>query len=121
MSTSTLLILVLIGFFAGILSGMIGIGGGILIIPALVFFLKIDQQTAQGTSVAIMLPPIGIFAVYNYYKAGYVNVSYALVIALAFIVGGYFGSVWALKIPSQIMRKVFSVIMVLIAIRMYFK
>jgi len=82
--------------------------------------MKLDQQTAQGTSIAIMLPPIGLFAVYNYYKAGYVNVNYALIIAAAFMVGGYFGSLLALKLSPDMMRKVFSALLVIIAIRMFF-
>ncbi len=86
----TLIILISIGLAAGVLGGMVGLGGGIIIIPALIMLLGLGQKEAQGTSVAIMLPPIGILAVLNYYKAGYVNVKFALVIALAFILGGSF-------------------------------
>jgi hypothetical protein len=83
--------------------------------------MKLDQQTAQGTSITVMLPPIGLFAVYNYYKAGYVNMKYAFVIAMAFMVGGYFGSSLALKLSPDVMRKVFSVVLVVIAIKMFFQ
>ena len=69
MSMTSILLLVLIGLAAGGLGGMIGLGGGIILIPALILIMKLDQQTAQGTSIAVMLPPIGLFAVYNYYKA----------------------------------------------------
>ncbi|MBL7912788.1 MAG: sulfite exporter TauE/SafE family protein [Bacteroidia bacterium] len=117
---TSILLLVLIGLVAGGLGGMIGLGGGIILIPALILIMKLDQQTAQGTSIAIMLPPIGLFAVYNYYKAGYVNIKYAMIIASAFMVGGYFGSMLALKLSPDLMRKVFSVVLVVIAIKMLF-
>lgn len=84
---TTILLLIVIGLIAGGLGGMIGLGGGIILIPALILIMKLDQQTAQGTSIAVMLPPIGLFAVYNYYKAGYVNMKYAFIIAAAFMVG----------------------------------
>ena len=92
MSVSTLIILLVIGLMGGILSGLVGVGGGIIIVPALVYFLGLSQHSAQGTSLALMLPPIGILAAMNYYKAGSLNIKYALVIAIAFIIGGYFGS-----------------------------
>jgi len=120
MSMTSILLLVLIGLVAGGLGGMIGLGGGIILIPALILIMKLDQQTAQGTSIAVMLPPIGLFAVYNYYKAGYVNTKYAMIIAAAFMVGGYFGSLLALKLSPDIMRKVFSILLVVIAIKMFF-
>jgi uncharacterized membrane protein YfcA len=120
MSMTSILLLILIGLVAGALGGMIGLGGGIILIPALILIMKMDQQTAQGTSIAIMLPPIGLFAVYNYYKAGYVNTKYAMIIAVAFMVGGYFGSMLALKLSPDIMRKIFSVLLVLIALKMFF-
>lgn len=120
MSLTTILLLILIGVLAGTLGGMIGLGGGIILIPALIFILKMDQLSAQGTSIAVMLPPIGLFAVYNYYKEGYVNTPYALILAIAFMVGGYFGSLLALKISPDIMRKVFSALLVVIAIKMFF-
>jgi uncharacterized protein len=120
MKMTTILLLITIGLVAGTLGGMVGLGGGIILIPALILIMKLDQQTAQGTSIAIMLPPIGLFAVYNYYKAGYVNMKYAFVIAMAFMVGGYFGSSLALKLSPVVMRKVFSVILVVIALKMFF-
>lgn len=120
MGMSTILLLIVIGLVAGTLGGMIGLGGGIILIPALILIMKLDQQTAQGTSIAIMLPPIGLFAVYNYYKAGYVNMNYAMVIAAAFMIGGYFGSSLALKLSPDVMRKVFSVLLIVIAIKMFF-
>jgi uncharacterized protein len=120
MSTATIIILILIGLTAGVFSGMIGIGGAIIIIPALIYLLHLDQHTAQGTSLAIMLPPIGLLAVMNYYKAGAINLKFALVIALAFMIGGYFGSKFALNIPVESIRKIFAIVLLLIAVRMLF-
>src|SRR5579862_9238023 len=118
MSGTTLLILVFIGLVAGFLSGIMGLGGAIILIPAMVMFLAMDQRMAQGTTLAIMLPPIGLFAAFNYYKAGYVNIKYALVIAVVFAVGGYLGSKLALNIPAATLKKIFAVILVLMAAKM---
>src|SRR5674536_125783 len=100
MSTSMLLILIVIGIITGVMAGMLGIGGAIIMIPALVFFLGISQQTAQGTSLAVMLPPIGIIAAYNYYKAGEVNIKFAIVLAIFFLVGSYSVSYTHLTLPT---------------------
>ncbi|MGF7037764.1 TSUP family transporter [Mucilaginibacter lappiensis] len=120
MSGSTFLILILIGLAAGFLGGMVGLGGGIILIPALVLFLSMDQRMAQGTTIAIMLPPIGFFAAFNYYKAGYVNIKYALVIAIVFMLGGYLGSKLALNLPVPLLKKMFAVLLVVIAAKMIF-
>ena len=120
MNLITIIILVIIGLMAGVFGGMFGVGGAIIMIPALVYFLGVDQHTAQGTSVAIMLPPIGLFAAYNYYKAGEVNIWYAVIIATAFLIGGYFGSMIALKLPENLMRKLFAILLILVALRMLF-
>ncbi len=118
MASSTLIILILIGLFAGAFSGMIGLGGGLVIIPALIYLLGMNQYMAQGTSLAIMLPPIGLMAAFNYYKAGALNLKYAMIIAVAFFIGGYFGSKWALTIPEAVLRKIFAVALIIVAIRM---
>jgi len=120
MSVTTIIILILIGLMTGVFGGMFGVGGAVIMIPALVYLLAMDQHTAQGTSVAVMLPPIGLFAAYNYYKAGAVNIWYALIIAAAFMIGGYLGSKIALQLPENLMRKLFAVLMILLAIRMLF-
>jgi uncharacterized membrane protein YfcA len=120
MSLTTIFILVIIGLMAGVFGGMFGVGGAIIMIPALVYFLGVDQHTAQGTSVAIMLPPIGLFAAYNYYKAGQVNIWYAVIIAVAFMAGGYFGSLIALKIPENLLKKLFGILLLILALRMIF-
>ena len=118
MEIGTLLILIGIGLAAGILGGMVGLGGGLIIIPGLVMLLGLAQKEAQGTSVAIMLPPIGILAAYNYYKAGYVNIKYAMIIAVAFILGGWLGSKMAVVLPDAVVKKVFAVVMIVTALKM---
>lgn len=121
MDFSVILILVAIGLTAGILSGFVGVGGGIVIVPCLIYFLGLTQFQAQGTSLALMLPPIGILAFMNYYKAGNVDVPYAIVISIAFIIGGYLGSKWALKLPEAKVKLIFGIIMLYAATRMIYK
>jgi uncharacterized membrane protein YfcA len=118
MSTSMLLILIVIGIITGVMAGMLGIGGAIIMIPALVFLLGISQQTAQGTSLAVMLPPVGIIAAFNYYKAGHVNIRFAIVLAVFFLVGSYFGSKLALTLPQPVLKKIFGVLLLLVAAKM---
>ncbi len=118
MDASTLLILLLIGVMAGILSGFIGVGGGIIIVPALVYFLGFPQHMAQGTSLALMLPPIGVLAVYNYHKAGEINFTYAAVIAAAFLIGGYLGSKLSLRLSPSTVKFFFGLLMLYASIRM---
>jgi len=120
MTTTTFVILVLIGVAAGILSGFVGIGGGLLMVPALVYFMGMSQHGAQGTSLAVMLPPIGVLAAYNYYKAGELNWKYALVIAVFFVIGGYFGSKFALRIDARMLKKIFGIGLLFVALRMIF-
>jgi uncharacterized membrane protein YfcA len=120
MDTYTLVVLIFIGLAAGVLGGMFGVGGGLIIVPALVILLSFGPKEAQGTSVAVMLPPIGILAAMNYYKSGYLNIKYALIIALAFIVGGYFGSKLAIAIPDAVGKKLFAGFMILTAAKMLF-
>jgi hypothetical protein len=113
-----LLILIIIGIITGVMAGMLGIGGAIIMIPALVFFMGFSQQTAQGTSLAVMLPPIGIIATYNYYKAGQVNMKVALILAACFLVGSYFGSRYALTLPQATLKKIFGILLLLVAAKM---
>ncbi len=120
MSAATILILLAIGLVAGVLSGMIGIGGGIVMVPAMVYFLGLDQHTAQGTSLAMMLLPVGILGVYNYYNQGNVEVKHALVLAITFVVGGYFGSKYSLSVDQSLLKKIFGGIMMLVALKMIF-
>jgi uncharacterized membrane protein YfcA len=130
MDVSTFITLLLIGLIAGIASGYIGIGGGIIIIPALIYFLKLDQYQAQGVSLALMLPPIGIRAFYSYFQAGTFNlviegvdhknllIYYALVMAFFFVFGGWIGSKFAFKTPIHIVQLLFGLFMLYASIKM---
>ncbi|MBH2004486.1 MAG: sulfite exporter TauE/SafE family protein [Sphingobacteriia bacterium] len=120
MDFTTILLLVVVGLVAGFLSGLIGIGGGVIIVPALVLFLGFTQKEAQGTSLGILLLPVGILAVIQYYKQGYMNVNYVLIVAAAFVLGGFLGSKLALGLSDAKMKKTFAIIMMLIAIKMLF-
>jgi len=121
MTLTTFLILMLIGLAAGVLSGFAGVGGGVIIIPALIFLLGMTQFEAQGTSLAMMIPPIGLMAAFNYYKEGYINWKYAIILALFFFVGGYIGSKLAISIPQNIVKKSFAIFIILVGARMLFK
>lgn len=118
MDFNTILILILIGLAAGVLSGFVGIGGGIVIVPSLIYILGMSQFEAQGTSVLLMLPPIGILAVMNYYRADAMNWKYAGVIAVAFVLGGYFGSKLSLKLDETLVKLIFGLIMLFVAVKM---
>ena len=118
MDATQLIVLVLIGLFAGILSGFIGIGGGVIIVPALIYFLGLTQFQAQGTSLAVMLPPVGIMAFYNNSDGGHVNIKYAMIIAITFILGGYLGSKIALRLNPNVVRFVFGLLMIYVAVRL---
>jgi len=109
---------VLLGVAAGILSGLVGIGGGILIVPALVFLFHFSQQQAQGTTLALLVPPIGILAAYTYYQKGFVDIKVAAIIAVGFILGSLFGAKIAVGLSNQVMQKVFGVVLLVIAIKM---
>jgi uncharacterized membrane protein YfcA len=117
---STVLILVLIGIAAGVLAGLVGVGGGVIIIPALVYFLGFTQKEAQGTSLGILLLPVGILAVINYYKQGFIDIKVVIIISLAFIVGGFFGSKLALSVSQDTLRKLFGTLLLILAIKMLF-
>lgn len=118
MDLNTFILLTAIGLAAGALSGFVGIGGGVVMVPALIYFLNFNQLEAQGTSLAVMLPPIGILAFMNYHKTGNVDIRNALVIAGMFIVGGYLGSKLALRLPVAKVKLFFGVLMVLVSVRM---
>jgi hypothetical protein len=120
MTLQIILLLIMIGLLAGVLSGVIGIGGGIVMVPLLVLLLGFTQHEAQGTSLAVMLPPVTLLAVLNYYKAGHVNWKYAIIISATFIIGGYLGSKLAVNIDQKILKKIFGGIMLLVAFKMIF-
>ena len=121
MDSQTLITLILIGLTAGIASGFIGIGGGIVIIPALIYFLGLSQFEAQGVSLTLMLPPIGILAFYNYYQQGHLSkqlIIFALIMGAAFIVGGFIGSKVSLKTPIHWVKIIFGSAMFYVSIKM---
>ena len=120
MNTFTIIMLILIGLASGTLAGLVGVGGGIIIIPALVYILGFTQKEAQGTSLGILLLPVGILAVVNYYKQGYIDIKAVIIISLAFVVGGFFGSKLALSIAQETLRKVFGTLLLILAIKMLF-
>lgn len=113
-----ILIILLIGVLAGIFSGFIGIGGGLVIVPALVLLLGMTQHTAQGTSLAMMLPPIGILAVYNYHKEGMVDMRVAAILCISFVIGSYFGSKFAISLPELTIKRFFGLIIILAGIKL---
>ena len=120
MDMQSVLIVVLIGIAAGMLSGLVGIGGGLIIVPALVYFLGFSQHTAQGTSLAMILLPVGIFAVIFYYKQGHVDIKVVWLLALGFIIGSALGSKVALNLPQETVKKIFAILMIAIAMKMLF-
>lgn len=115
-----IIILLLIGLVAGLASGILGIGGGILVIPALVYFLNYSQKAAQGTSLGLLLPPIGLLAVLNYYNAGYVNLKAAGIMIITFLIGSYFSSKFAINLPEGVIKKVFAVFLLFYAVKLFF-
>lgn len=120
MSVTHLIVLIVIGILSGMLAGIFGVGGAIIVIPALVFILGLSQHQAQGTSLAFMLPPVGILATWNYWKAGHVNWKIALILSLTFVVGAYLGSHFSLNISEKSLRRAFGVLMIAIALKMIF-
>ena len=115
-----IIILLLIGLVAGVASGFLGIGGGIFVIPALVLFLNYSQKSAQGTSLGLLLPPIGILAVINYHKAGYIDLKAVGIMIITFLIGSYFSSKIAVELPESIIKKVFAVFLLFYAVKLFF-
>ena len=111
---------ILLGLAAGTLSGLIGIGGGILVIPALVYMAGFEQHKAQGTTLAMMIPPIGILAAWTYYKAGNTDLKAAAFLCVGFIVGGWIGAKYAVAIPTDVLKKVFGVFLLGVSIKTIF-
>ena len=109
-----------IGLIAGLLSGLLGLGGAVVIIPALVILFGFSQQMAQGTTLVMMVLPIGALAAWQYYQQGFVDVKVALIMALTFFIGGYFGAKYATEIPQEILKKGFAVMLIFIALKMLF-
>ncbi len=110
----------LLGLVAGIFSGLIGIGGGTIIVPALVFLFGLSQHKAQGTTLALLVPPIGFLAAWTYYKQGYVDLKIALLICLGFFIGGLLGAKLATKLSNELLERVFGIALLLISLKMIF-
>ena len=118
MSTTTVIVLIIIGLAAGALSGLVGVGGGLIIVPALVYFVAFSQKAAQGTSLGILLLPVGILAVLQYYQKGFVDIKVVLIVSTGFLIGGWFGSKLAISLPVGAIKKIFAVFMLLTALKM---
>lgn len=116
----TVILILVIGIFAGVFSGFIGIGGGLIVVPCLVYLLGMSQHDAQGTSLAMMLPPIGAIAVYSYYRAGHVDFKVAAILCVSFIAGSFFGSKMALALSPVLIKKIFGILIILLGIKMVF-
>ena len=115
-----IILYILLGIVAGAMSGLVGIGGGVIIVPALVFLFGFSQHKAQGTTLALMIPPIGLLAAWTYYKQGAVDIKTAIFIGLGFLIGGLFGAKFAIGISDVVLEKIFGVVLLLIAIKMIF-
>ncbi len=112
---------ILVGAIGGTLSGLTGLGGGFIMVPLLVYLFGMDQHSAQGTSLAVLLPPLGFFAFLHYYRNGHVDVSIAILVAVGFLFGGYVGGYLAQLISGAVLRKSFAVVLILIAVDMFFR
>ncbi len=110
--------ILLVGLCAGVLSGLFGIGGGIVIVPALVMIFGLAQQTAQGTTLALLSIPVSLVAALNYTKAGLIDWKIAVILAVGFVIGGYFGSKIAVNIDATVMKKMFAILMIVLAVKM---
>ncbi len=120
MDTGHIVLFMVLGLVAGVLSGLIGIGGGVIVVPALILLFGFTQHQAQGTTLALLVPPIGILAALSYYRQGNVNIAAASFIAIGFLLGSVFGAKIALGISDVVLKKIFGISLFLIAIRMIF-
>ncbi|GGD29454.1 sulfite exporter TauE/SafE family protein [Flavobacterium orientale] len=119
MTATTIILLLIIGLLAGFLSGLIGIGGGIIMIP-LLLLMGMSQHQSQGISLAVLAVPVTALAALNYYKEGYIDWRYPAIIAICFIIGGYIGSKFAVSIDEKILKKIFGFILLLVAGKLIF-
>ncbi|MFZ4568339.1 MAG: TSUP family transporter [Bacteroidota bacterium] len=120
MQDTSILFLVLIGTIAGFLGGLLGIGGAVIIIPALVLILGFPQHIAQGTTLMMFVMPVGLLAAWQYYKAGNVDIKASVILALAFVISGYFGAKYAQEIPQQLLKKIFALLLMGISVKTLF-
>ena len=121
MNLTVLLSLIAIGLLAGILSGFMGVGGGVVMIPLMIVLLGYDQHEAQGMSLAVLAVPVTFLAAYNYHSSGHpINWKFALVIAVCFVIGGFVGSKFAVSINQEVLKKVFAIVLVIAALKLFF-
>ncbi len=118
MNATIIISLIIIGLIAGLLSGVMGVGGGVVMIPLMILLLSFNQHQAQGTSLAVLAVPVTFLAAYNYYNEGYVNWKYAAVIAVFFVIGGFLGSKLAVNLSQSALRKIFGAILLVISIKL---
>ncbi len=112
---------ILAGLVVGVFSGLLGVAGGVVLVPILIYFFKMQQKLAQGTSLAILLPPTGILAFISYYRRGEADLKLGLIIAVGILIGGWFGGEWAQLVPATTLRKIFAVFLAVVAVKMFFE
>ncbi|MBN2724444.1 MAG: sulfite exporter TauE/SafE family protein [Deltaproteobacteria bacterium] len=117
----TTMVFIIIGLTGGMVSGLLGIGGATLMVPSLVFILGYEQKLAQGTTLMLMVPPIGVLAAMEYYRHGHVNIKAGLWMAAFFFIGGYIGAKFAIKMNPMVLRRIFAVFLMIVSVRMFFK
>jgi hypothetical protein len=115
---TNILLYLLLGLLAGVLSGLIGIGGGVIIVPALIFFFGLSQHQAQGTTLAMLIPPVGILAAWTYYKQGFVLMEIAGYMCVGFFLGGFLGAKIAIHLSNVTLEKIFGLALLFIAMKM---
>jgi uncharacterized protein len=115
-----ILLYLLIGLAAGIFGGVLGLGGGAIVVPALVFLCGLSQHTAQGTTLAMMIPPIGLLAAWTYYQKGFVDLKIAAIMCITFVIGSLIGAKFAVNLSDTVLTKVFGVALLLISLKMIF-
>ena len=120
MNVLIILGLFLVGIIAGYFSGLIGIGGGVIIVPALVLLFGFSQHTAQGTTLALLIPPIGILAVLSYYQKGFVDIKSAIIICIGFMLGGFIGGKMAVGMSNNLLKNIFGIVLILLGVKMLF-
>lgn len=118
MTAQTIISLIIIGILAGVLSGLVGVGGGVIMVPLMVLFFGMTQHQAQGTSLAVLAVPVTAVAVYNYYQEGHINIKFALIIAIFFVIGSIIGSKFAISLDQKTLKKIFAIILIVIAGKM---
>jgi hypothetical protein len=116
-----IILALVLGVVVGIFSGLIGIGGGVIAVPLLVYAFHMDQKMAQGTSLVMLLGPTGLFAIMEYYKAGNVNLKVGLLMAVGVLIGAYFGGAWAQQMSNVFLRRTFAVVLAGVAVKMFFQ